>query len=90
MKAGDRAILKSFLGRTESPNETRDDEDYWKLIGSAGQILSEEVKQNPNFPKLGTQVLVRFEKDPVEMGLACHNDIPNSLWIFVSDLKREM
>lgn len=32
------------------------------------------------------RVLVQFPESITDMGLACHNDIPDSLWIFVSDL----
>ena len=82
---GDKVILKSFHNSALAPKDVADNENYWKLIGSAGEIISSEKKTHPAFIDMGKRVLVKF--DNIEKyGLSCHNEEPNSLWIFLSDL----
>lgn len=84
---GDRVVVASFLGAKETPEGTRGNEDYWKLIGQIGDVISEIGKSHPAFPERGDRVLVRFVHVNIrEMGLECHNSSDNSLWLFSSDL----
>ena len=84
-KVGDKVILKSFHNITETPKDTNDEENYWKLIGLTGKVVKGE-KSHPAFKDMGPRVLVEFDGDISTYGLHCHNDLPNTLWIFVSDL----
>jgi hypothetical protein len=84
-RAGDKVILRSFHNLIEAPKDTNDKENYWKLIGLTGKVLGEE-KNHPAFKGMGARVLVEFDDDISPYGLHCHNDHPNTLWIFVSDL----
>ena len=85
-KYGDKVLLKSFHNTVNAPKDIDDTENYWKLIGSVGQIISEEYKKHPAFSDMGERTLVKFE-DMTTYGLCCHNEVSNSLWIFLSDLK---
>ena len=76
MKINTYVELKTFLG-TEKGNEiVAENENYWKLIGEKGEIISEK---NDKF-------LVLFDKNLDELNLENHNPIDNSLWISKSDL----
>ncbi len=84
-KRGDKVLLTSFHNTINAPKDVENTENYWKLIGSIGQIISNESKKHPAFFGMGERVLVKF--DNIEKyDLHCHNDISNSLWIFLSDL----
>ena len=85
IKKGLSVILKSFHGTTHPPEDVEPNENYWKLIGSTGIIMSDEKKTHPAFVKKGERVLVQFTAIE-KFNLECHNGIPNSLWIFISDL----
>jgi hypothetical protein len=78
---GQRVCLISFDGQTNSQVEARDDENYWKLIGSKG-VISEFGTDI-----MSDRVLVTFDNNPADLGLACHNPRPKSLWIKIEDLK---
>ena len=84
-KYGDKVILRSFHNTLHVPEDVDDTENYWKLIGSVGKIISNKKKSHPAFLNMGERVLVKFENIE-KFGLICHNEIPNSLWIFLSDL----
>jgi len=86
-KFGDRVLLKSFLNLPHAPKGTKPGEDYWKLLGLKGEIVSHEKKTSPAFPEKGERVLVKFEDEVSEYGLHCHNEIANALWIHTSDLE---
>jgi hypothetical protein len=83
---GERVVLRSFLGTQNPTGRVRDGENYWLLINSAGVVVSTEAMSNIGPHERGQRVLVQFDKDVTELGLHCHNEKPNSLWIFVSDL----
>ena len=84
-QCGDKVILKTFHQSLQAPKDIDDTENYWKLIGSVGKIISDKKKTHPAFVDMGERVLVKF--DNIEKyGLTCHNEVPNSLWIFLSDL----
>ena len=85
LKIGDKVILKSFHNATETPKDTNDSENYWKLIGLTGKVIK-EGRGHPAFKDMGDRVLVEFDNDILKYGLHCHNEPPNTLWIFVSDL----
>lgn len=84
-----RVVLKSFKGAHTSPPETRPEDRYWRLIGYAGTVLSEDDASEIGRHARGPRVLVQFDESVTALGLACHNPVPNSLWIFVSDLQEE-
>ena len=82
MKTGDKVRLVSFNNSVGGPVELAEDEDYWKLIGTDGVVVS-------TIPPTGIQsnrVLIKFNEDIREIGLDCHNQIENALWINRSDL----
>ena len=79
LEIGSHVRLKTFLGESISPADCDPQENYWKLIGQAGQIL-EDIPQSD-------QVLVVFEIPVSSFGLHCHNSIPNSLRINTTDLE---
>ncbi len=76
---GSRVKLKTFLGESHPPKDCDPRENYWKLIGQAGQVI-EDIPQSD-------RVLVVFENSLSAFGLHCHNPIPNSLRIKWSDLE---
>ena len=80
LKPGKKVSLKSFNGSLGAPQVVKSQEDYWKLIGSKA-IVSQLSTDNNN------RVLVTFERDLASLGLISHNEIPNSLWILIDDLK---
>lgn len=84
---GDRVRLVSFHGEAMSPVPVEKEEDFWRLVGSEGEVVSDELKVHPAFPGKGGRVLVRFNIDLGGLGLPSHNSVRNSLWIFVSDLE---
>ncbi|MDR6696576.1 MULTISPECIES: hypothetical protein [Stenotrophomonas] len=83
---GRKVLLATFLGSKHPPDDVRPSEDYWRLIGTNGTIVLEESQASMAKHQRGLRVLVQFPESIRDMGLACHNDIPDSLWIFVSDL----
>lgn len=78
LKPGKRVVLKSFNGSLVAPQDVTPEENYWLLIGSKA-VVSESNNSE--------RVLIRFERELSSLGLANHNDSPNSLWILISDLK---
>jgi hypothetical protein len=75
---GKRVVLKSFDGSLSAPQDIKPEENYWLLIGSKAVV---------EFADDTDRVLLKFEHDLQSLGLANHNDLPNSLWILISDLK---
>ena len=80
-------ILNTFQGLTKAPENISEDENYWKLIGAKGKVISENQKIHPAYPEKGKRALVQFNEDINALGLSCHNEVSNSLWVFVTDLK---
>ncbi len=78
LKPGKRVVLKSFNGSLTAPQDVRPEENYWLLIGSKAVV---EMTNNSD------RVLVKFERDLSSLGLINHNQVPNALWILISDLK---
>ncbi|WP_037586453.1 hypothetical protein [Stenoxybacter acetivorans] len=90
MYVGKRVRLKSVDNKQSKPTcvQIRDYEDYWRLIGCEGEIISDEI---PSWSK-DKRFLVRFDQDLIAMKLECHNELSNplwsnALWIRVSDLE---
>jgi hypothetical protein len=81
---GDHVILRSFNGLKIAPvDETQDNyNNYWLLIGEGGLV----VKDTPCNGIDSDRVLVRFHVDVGSLGLHCHNEIENALWIRRNDL----
>ncbi len=86
-KIGDKIKLKSFHNTTKAPEGTVDNENYWKLIGLTGHIVSDDRKTNSFYSEMGEQVLVKFETDISRYNLHSHNEVKNSFWFFISYLK---
>jgi hypothetical protein len=82
-----RVILKTFQNTTIAPSDTDESENYWKLIGLTGKVASDEKKVHPAFKDKGERVIVEFDEDIKSYGLHSHNEIPNTIWLFVSDLE---
>jgi hypothetical protein len=79
---GDPVILSTFNGLTSTPLDVEENENFWKLIGKKGQVLS---MSPPTF--IGRdRVLIKFDANLDELDLPNHNEVPNTLWIKVSDL----
>ena len=82
---GTHVRLASFQARASAPNGTPPHEDYWRLIGSSGEILETDSSDDEDYRF--SRYLVRFDVDVAVMGLVCHNPVPNTLWILKSDLR---
>ena len=78
LKPGKRVVLKSFNGSLMAPQAINAEENYWQLIGSKAVV---ELTNNTD------RVLIKFERDLSSLGLANHDEQPNSLWILIDDLK---
>ena len=87
MQIGNKVKLKTFNGTLKPDDNCQPNENYWKLIGSIGQIVKDpnEKDQYASFSE-DQRLLVQFEKDVKSLGLECHNNVDNSLWILKSDL----
>ncbi|RYZ79351.1 MAG: hypothetical protein EOO68_38990 [Moraxellaceae bacterium] len=80
LKPGKKVALKSFNGSVVAPPSINPQENYWKLIGSKAVVSQLSADKN-------NRVLVTFERDLASLGLICHNETPNALWIPIGDLK---
>jgi hypothetical protein len=78
LKLGKRVVLKSFNGSLIARQDIKAEENYWLLIGSKAVV---ELTND------GDRVLLKFDRDLSSLGLTNHNEIPNALWILISDLK---
>jgi len=78
LKPGKRVVLKSFNGSLIAPQDVKPGENYWQLIGCKAVV---ELANDTD------RVLIKFEHDLPSLGLANHNEVPNALWILISDLK---
>ncbi len=85
LKCGDKVKLITFHNMIEPPKDIDERENYWRLIGSIGKIISNKKKIHPAFLEMGERVLVEFD-NLEKYGLYSHNERPNSLWIFISDI----
>jgi hypothetical protein len=86
LSVGERVTLRSFRGTASAPEETRDADNYWLLIGQSGTVVdTDDVSKIGRHPN-GARMLVTLDQKVAEMGLACHNEVPNALWLFASDL----
>lgn len=77
-----RVVLRTFNGATRAPENEDPACNYWSLVGSSGTV----VKTVPGDGIDDDRVLVQFDLDVEKMGLHCHNEIYNSLWIKRGDL----
>lgn len=78
LKPGKRVVLKSFNGSLIAPDNVTPEENYWLLIGSKAVVAESNNSE---------RVLINLDRDLSSLGLANHNEHPNSLWILISDLK---
>ena len=84
IKENTKVKLKTFNGTSDSEPDCDDSENYWKLIGFTGAIAQDPNEANLNS---GNRFLVKFDADIQSLGLHCHNNVENSLWILESDLE---
>jgi len=82
---GARVRLETFRG-TRTSGAERPGEDYWRLIGSTGEIVDDDDAHVGGRHAAGRRVLVRFDCNLGRLELECHNALPDTLWIFISDL----
>ena len=75
--------LITFNGTDHAFDETSASDNYWQLIGRAGSLV--HFADKLNFDN-NERVLIQFDIDLEGLGLACHNPVPNALWILKSDL----
>jgi acetylornithine/N-succinyldiaminopimelate aminotransferase len=73
-----RVSVLSFNGEFFAPEDCVADDNYWALIGESGMVIETINKSG--------RVLVKFDNSIIEMGLNCHNPIPNSLYLLETDL----
>ncbi len=85
IEIGTQVRLKTFHRSEKPPEDVRKEENYWKLIGVNGVVMKKGTT-HPAFLDMGVRVLVQFAEDIVKYGVACHNEQPNALWLFVADL----
>jgi hypothetical protein len=76
-----RVMLCGLGGFGQSSHEPGP-ENYPLLLGRGGVVLED----HPPSDELRDRVLVKFDDDLARLGLACHNHVPNALWILPSDL----
>ena len=84
---GNKVKLISFHGTKMPAYPVEIKENFWRLVDSDGEIVSDKLKVHPAFRDKGKQALVKFDLTLEDLGLISHNSIPNSIWIFISDLK---
>jgi hypothetical protein len=75
---GQKALLRSFNGTNIAPADCAPEENYWTLIGRAAEVVA--LKNDRH------RVLVKFDVSVRSLGLHCHNEVENGLWILESDL----
>ena len=86
---GERVRLKSFRGTTHAPVDTRQVDDYWLLVGLLGTVVDTDDVAKIGRHSGGSRVLVKFDCQVTDLGLHCHNEVPNAIWVFASDLAGE-
>jgi hypothetical protein len=79
MQIGQKIKLQTFNGENEPPEDCEPSENYWLLIGKTGTIVDLKNEQS--------RVLIQFDEPVNNLGLHCHNSIPNSLLILSKDLE---
>jgi hypothetical protein len=75
---GQKVRLKSFNGTAVAPEACKPKENYWALIGQAGEVVAPKNERQ--------RLLVKFVVSVAALGLYCHNEVENSLFILESDL----
>jgi hypothetical protein len=69
--------LVSFHGALSPPPDVDPKENYWSLIGWTGIILRPPKENSIH----NNRELIKFEKPVSSLGLYCHTEVPNSLWV---------
>jgi hypothetical protein len=75
---GQNVRLKSFSGTEIAPGNCASAENYWLLIGHAAEVVAPKNEKQ--------RLLVKFGVSVRSLGLHCHNEVENSLWVLESDL----
>ena len=78
MNPGSKVRLKSFNGTLSSTEDCDLSENYWLLIGETGVVVEAINKRN--------RLLIQFDIAVRNLGLHCHNEVENSLYILQDDL----
>jgi hypothetical protein len=88
MEVGSKVRVVSFNGTLTAPAGTDPSEDYWQLVGSQGVVVQDPAQESKCADFSGTpRLLVRFDRSVVALGLHCHNNVENALWLLESDLE---
>jgi hypothetical protein len=87
MKIGDKVRLVQFDGLGVAPRNTWNHENYWKLLGETGVVAAVVEQRRSGIAVQEPRVLIIFDKNMSQLGLECHNETPNALWILASDLE---
>jgi hypothetical protein len=80
---GQKIMIKSFNGSFSGPEDVKQNENYWILIGRYGIV----VQTIADVGVAKDRVLVKLNNNVKALGLECHNKIENSLWIRLSELE---
>ena len=82
LQLGSIVQLVTFSGEKFASKRVCATEDFWKLVGFTGKVVSMSPPKN-----IGQErVLIQFDVTLSTMGLHCHNETQNSLWIKNSDI----
>lgn len=79
MEVGTKVKIRSLNNTTKTPDDCDSSENYWLLIGEEGTIVK-PINEHSRF-------LVKIDDANKLVGLHCHNEIENSLWLLASDLE---
>jgi len=77
---GTRVRLVKFKGKTSCPCNVQADKNYWKLLGEKGVVIK------TNLTSKGGRAFVEFDASFEKLGLKCHYEIENALWVLIEDL----
>jgi hypothetical protein len=79
LKQGKRVVLRLFNGSQIAAQTISTAENYWQLIGKKADVVEADlVKQ---------RALVKFDVNFNQLGLVNQNEIEDSLWVMIDDLK---
>ena len=79
---GTRVRLRAFEGEATAPPDVEPHENYWRLVRQPGTVRSVVAPAGIR----SDCVLIDFDVNVSGMGLSCHNEVENALWISRSDI----
>jgi hypothetical protein len=84
-RIGERVVMKSFNGTPQPTERVKSSENYWLLVGRVGVIV--KTWREADFEMTTARFLIKFDECVKDLGLHCHNEIENSLWILSTDIE---